>query len=77
VQRALITLRENDQLGTLAGQINSLLSGLRGRFVTLHREIEHLESALSAEMVDENEGDLPTAQQACEQLRIALRQLHY
>lgn len=39
-----ITLRNGDQVSTLAEQINSLLSDFRGKFAKVDRQIEQLKS---------------------------------
>ena len=72
-----ITLREGDQVSTLAEQINTLLSDFRGKFARIDRQIEQLKSSLAAEAADKGAVDLRVVQLACEQLSTELRQLHF
>lgn len=70
-----IKLREDDQVDSLANQINLLLNNLREKVGTISRGLEQVEHSLAKEVVDNNPDRLSSARKTCNQLRDELKQM--
>lgn len=72
-----IKLRDNDQVDSLASQVNLLLNNLREKVGTISRGLEQVEHSLAEEVVVNNSDRLSAVQKTCKQLRDELKQMNF
>lgn len=72
-----IKLRQGDQVGPLADQINNLMTDYHGRVRRLDRALEQLEQSVAYQLDGQGGGDLQMMRQACDQMRAELQKVNY